>query len=218
MVADVSTMWKLLIGLGLLLPSGAFVAGVLAASTAESPAPRETIVIQDATPGPGSSTRAPGRRPERSATPLSLPSPTGEGVRDDNRDGDRQGDDDGVEVITPNPDNLDDVSDDRGRDGETGGGHGDDNANQDHDGDHGGTATSGPDNNGDADDDNSGPGGDDDGDDDNSGPGGGDDDGDNSGPGGGGDDDGDDDNSGHGGGDDDDPDDDGSDHPEPEDD
>ena len=76
-----STVWKLLIALGLLLPSGAFVAGMLVASTAEPQAPRETILIQDSEPGPDSSTRSPNRRPERSSTPSPSLSPTGAGSR-----------------------------------------------------------------------------------------------------------------------------------------
>ena len=215
-----SMVWKLLIALGLLLPSGAFVAGMLVASTAEPQVPRETILIRDFEPGPDSSTRSPNRQPERSSTPSPSLSPTGDGVADPHAD---NGDDGRVEVITPDPDDLDDDGDNRGRDGDLGDDDGDndgdnqgdddgdrdDDADGDDDGDHDDTGGPGPDDGDDADDDNSGPGGGDDADDsdDNSGPGGGDDaddgdapDDDSSGPGGG--DDPDDDNSGHGSGDD----------------
>src|SRR5688500_5735876 len=97
MVDDMGTMWKLLIALGLLLPSGAFAAGMLAASTAEPVPPRETIVIQDSTPGPDSSTRGPSDPPKRSSAPSpSTPASTGDGVVDDDSRGDER-----VEVITP---------------------------------------------------------------------------------------------------------------------
>ena len=95
-----SMVWKLLIALGLLLPSGAFMAGMLVASTAEPQAPRETILIRDSEPGPDSSTRSPNRRPERSSTPSPSLSPTGGGVADPDAD---DGDDGRVEVITPDP-------------------------------------------------------------------------------------------------------------------
>ena len=42
-----STLVKILVTLGLVLPMGAFVAGSLAASSADEPAPRETIVIRE---------------------------------------------------------------------------------------------------------------------------------------------------------------------------
>ena len=51
-----SMVWKLLIALGLLLPSGAFMAGMLVASTTEPQAPRETILIRDSEHRPDSST------------------------------------------------------------------------------------------------------------------------------------------------------------------
>jgi hypothetical protein len=206
-------MWKILITLGLLLPSGAFVAGVIAASTAPTPAPRETIVIHDSQPD--SSTRSPQRQPRRAAAPSPLPSSTGGGVLDDHgNDNTPASDNGGVEAITPAPDDLGDAGDDRGRDSNVGGDaadpvdQGDDAGAQDPAVDNGGPGSG---NGGPADVGNSGPGG---GDDhaDNSGPGGGDDHGDHSGPGGGGDD-GDDADDGHGddGHDDDNADDDGGD-------
>ena len=209
-----STVWKLLIALGLLLPSGAFVAGMLVASTAEPQAPRETILIQDSEPGPDSSTRSPHRRPERSSTPSPSLSRTGDGVADPHAD---DGEGGRVEVITPDPDVLNDDGDNRGRDGDLGDDDGDnladnqgddngdrdDHADGDDDGDHDDTGSPGPDDGDHADDDHSGPGGGDNADDadhDNSGPGTGDDADDSSGHGGG--DDADDDNSGPGSGDD----------------
>ena len=87
-----SMVWKLLIALGLLLPGGAFVAGMLVASTAEPQAPRETIVIQDADAGARLVHAGTERRPKRSSAPSpSTPSPTGDGVADPDAD---DGDDD----------------------------------------------------------------------------------------------------------------------------
>ena len=91
------TVWKIVVVLALVLPSGAFVAGSLAASSADRPSPRHTIVIRD-----DDSPSAPSRR---RAGPSAHPS-------DDHRDG-------SVEVVTPTPGDL---RDDHG--GTSGGGHG----------------------------------------------------------------------------------------------
>lgn len=100
------TLWKVLLGLALVVPMGAYVVGSLAASAADDPAPRQTIEIREPDP-----TRTP------TATPTKQPSPT-----------ESAGDDD-VEVITP----YDDLGDDHGGDrtgsddnrgrGGSGGGH-----------------------------------------------------------------------------------------------
>ena len=100
-----STLVKILVTLGLVLPMGAFVAGSLAASSADEPAPRETIVIRDS--------------PTRTASPDGdrTPSPSpGHDAGDDHggdRGDDHSGDDD-VIVIVPSPDDLDDHGDDDG--------------------------------------------------------------------------------------------------------
>lgn len=87
------TVWKIVIVLALVLPSGAFVAGSLAASSADQPSPRHTIVIDDsASPSP----RRAGPSADRS---------------DDHPDR-------SVEVVTPTPGDL---RDDHG--GASGGGH-----------------------------------------------------------------------------------------------
>jgi len=102
-----STLVKILVTLGLVLPMGAFVAGSLAASSADEPAPRETIVIRDS--------------PTRTASPGGTGTPSPGHDAGDDHGGDRRGDhsgDDDVVVIIPSPDDLDDHGDDDGRDGD----------------------------------------------------------------------------------------------------
>ncbi|MFC4786518.1 hypothetical protein ACT8ZV_18735 [Nocardioides sp. MAHUQ-72] len=109
-----STLAKILVTLGLVLPLGAFVAGSLAASGAEDPGPRETIVIRDS--------------PTRSASPHDDRSPSSRPSRETHHDG--------PEVVTPS---LDDLGDDHGGDrAGDGGGHGsDDSGRDDHTSGHG---------------------------------------------------------------------------------
>src|SRR4051794_6901057 len=95
------TIWKVLVGLALVVPMVAYVAGSLVASAADDPAPRQTIQIQQ--PGP---TPTPKPRPTRTTQ---SPQPPVES--------------DDVEVITPEYDDFDD-HDDHGDD--DGGDHGDD--------------------------------------------------------------------------------------------
>jgi hypothetical protein len=100
-------LWKVLLALVLVLPLGAYVAGSLVASAADEPGPRETIVIRDSPSGTPSGT------PTRSSSPSPGPSdekPGGPGVDHS----------DDVEVIIPDPDDLDDGADDDGRDGDDG--------------------------------------------------------------------------------------------------
>ncbi|MCW2773768.1 MAG: hypothetical protein JWN91_2094 [Nocardioides sp.] len=94
------TVWKVLLGLVLVVPLGAYVAGSLAASASDDPAPRHTIQINEPSPTP---TTTPSTTPSApvSATP---------------EDGD-------VEVITPD---YDDLGDDHGGDDHGGHGGGDD--------------------------------------------------------------------------------------------
>ena len=68
-----STVWKVLIALALVLPMGAFVAGSLVASAADDPAPRETIQIRSAEPTPSDEPADADRRRRRppTATPPS---------------------------------------------------------------------------------------------------------------------------------------------------
>jgi hypothetical protein len=87
-----STLVKIAVALAVVLPLGAFVVGSLAASGAEDPGPRQTIVLRDPP--------SPEGRASRSATPTTGP-----------------GDHGGTRVITPSPDDLDDHGDDSGRDG-----------------------------------------------------------------------------------------------------
>jgi hypothetical protein len=120
------TLLKVFLTLALLLPLGAFVAGSLVASSANEPGPQRTIVIKD---GNSSS-------PRNDASPSSNPSgvPT-DGATDDHGD-------DGVEVLTPSPSDLDDDNhgDDHGgfddRTGHGSGGGGDDNSGSGHSGGH----------------------------------------------------------------------------------
>ncbi len=106
------TVWKVALTLGLVLPMVAYVAGSLAASRSEEPAPRETIVIRDA---PG---RAPSDRPSSA--------PGGDDRRDDRKDRDDREkdevDDNGVRVVSPRPTPLDESEDDADddRDGRSG--------------------------------------------------------------------------------------------------
>ena len=95
------TVWKIVIVLALVLPSGAFVAGSLAASSADQPTPRHTIVIREdaGSPSPSASPRRAGSSADAS---------------DDHPDR-------SVEVVTPTPGDL---RDDHG--GTSGGGHGSD--------------------------------------------------------------------------------------------
>jgi hypothetical protein len=100
------TVWKVLAGLALVVPMGAYVVGSLAASAADDPAPRQTIQIREPAPTP-----TPTPRP----TPTSSPSPTRTPQPEESGD---------VEVITPHYDDFDD-DDDRGDDdGDDHSGHG----------------------------------------------------------------------------------------------
>jgi hypothetical protein len=94
------TVWKVLLGLVLVVPLGAYVAGSLAASASDDPAPRPTIQIAE-----------PSRTP--TTTPSTTPSAPVSATPED----------DDVEVITPGYDDLDD---DHGGDDHGGHGGGDD--------------------------------------------------------------------------------------------
>ena len=101
-----STVWKVLLGLAVVLPLGAYVAGSLAASAADDPRPRNTIEIREPEQQP---TRTPSRTPD--------PSPSAD-----------------VEVIVPEYDDYDDRDehgdddhdDDHDDDDHSGHGHGGD--------------------------------------------------------------------------------------------
>ena len=91
-----STVWKVLVGLALVVPVGAYVAGSIAASASDDPAPRHTITIRESDPGTTQSP-SPSRPAERS---------------------------DEVEVITPGYDDLDDHGgDDHGHGADDPAGH-----------------------------------------------------------------------------------------------
>lgn len=95
------TVWKIVLVLALVLPTGAFVAGSLAASSADRPAPRHTIVIRDE-----------GRSPSTAASPRHDRPSAGASGRGDGT----------VEVVTPTPHDLRD--DHGGTRGGSGGGSG----------------------------------------------------------------------------------------------
>ena len=97
------TVWKVLLGLAVVIPLTAYVVGSLAASAADDPAPRHTIEIRE--PSPSSTpSHTPSHSPRPSVSPSSSPTPE-------------------VEVITPS---YDDLGDDHGGDGNSGHGGGDD--------------------------------------------------------------------------------------------
>lgn len=99
--AVMSTVWKALLGLALVVPLGAYVAGSLAASASDDPAPRHSITIRES-----DSTRS------ASPTPTTTPAPTRSTE---------------PEVIVPGYDDLDDDhgGEDGGEDGgEEHSGHG----------------------------------------------------------------------------------------------
>jgi hypothetical protein len=110
MVTVMKTVWKVLIGLALVVPLAAYVVGSLAASASEDRAPRHTIQIEQPAPSPTS-------RPTR--TP---PSPTGP---------------DEVEVITPHYEDFDDHDDHGDDDGDHGDDRDDHGGDDEHSG-HGG--------------------------------------------------------------------------------
>lgn len=101
-----STLVKIVVALGLVLPLGAFVVGSLAASGAEEPGPRQTIVLRDS-PTPSAS-------PHEDRSPADRPTEDTHG---------------GPEVVTPS---VHDLGDDHGgrlggddsSSGHSGGGHG----------------------------------------------------------------------------------------------
>jgi hypothetical protein len=112
------TVSKVLAGLVLVVPMGAYVAGALAASADTNPQPRQTIEIRPADSTP---TKGPSAKPTEQPGDHSGPG----------RDGDDDGD---VEVITPDYDDFDDHDDDD-HDDDSGHGRGDDGRHDDRDGD-----------------------------------------------------------------------------------
>ncbi|WP_028645048.1 hypothetical protein [Nocardioides sp. URHA0020] len=120
-----NTVWKVLLGLALVVPMGAYVVGSLAASAADDPTPRPTIVIQEPSTSPTpSSTATP--TPPSTPTHSSSPSPSGSATSDD-----------GVEVITPDYDDVEE-NDDHGGRGRGGDDKGGDDKGGDDKGGHGG--------------------------------------------------------------------------------
>lgn len=112
------TLPKILAGLALVVPMGAYVAGAMASSADSDPTPRQTIEIRPADSGPT-------HTPSQKATggPSSGPSDDDHSGRGHDGDDD---DDDGV--ITPEYDDRDDHDDEFDDDGR----HGDDDDHDDH--------------------------------------------------------------------------------------
>lgn len=99
-------MWKVLLGLALVLPMGAYVAGSLMSSAADMPTPREPVIIRDADPSP----EPPPSRPRDE------PPAGGDDVPDDEPGDDVDDvDDNGLRIVTPEPTRMDD-DDDRDED------------------------------------------------------------------------------------------------------
>ncbi|WKN47101.1 hypothetical protein [Nocardioides sp. Arc9.136] len=106
-----SPVWKYLLGLAVALPVGGYVAGSLVASSADDPAPREVIVIEDAPSSPPSPGTTLSTRPSRSASPS--PDDDGTGDRSGSGAGSGDGSDGGVPVVSPRPDDLEDEPDEQ---------------------------------------------------------------------------------------------------------
>lgn len=112
-----STFLKVLVGLLLTLPLGAYVAGTLVASQADIPDERDVVVVESSTtqgPSTAQPSGTPSGRPDDDRT--DRPDDKG-GVRDhdrnDDKGGDRDDDDDAdVRVIRPTPHDVDDDGDD----------------------------------------------------------------------------------------------------------
>ncbi len=88
------SFWKSVVGLAVALPMAAYVAGSLLGAQAGDPSPRETIVIQEA---PASTSPRPDVR-----TPKSPGADADKINREDDVD------DNGVQVVTPQPARIDD--------------------------------------------------------------------------------------------------------------
>jgi len=145
-----STFWKVMVGLLLTLPIGAYVTGSLVASEAEMPSERTPIVISDVPSDEASNSKRPDssekeKSPGKAQSPA-IPNPPasddddggvgGTGGGDDGvapggggDDGDAGDDDGGVKVVRPTPQDLGGDDDDYqggGDDSDDGGGEGDD--------------------------------------------------------------------------------------------
>ncbi len=108
-----SLFWRLLVVALLTVPVGAYVAGSLAAARTDLPAERPPILIDEGFLTEPATTISPNPRPDRSPSP-GEGSPGGPRQEDDDVAGEV---DDGVTVVRPDPDDLDDEGnrdDDRG--------------------------------------------------------------------------------------------------------
>lgn len=115
-------IWKVVLPLALALPMLAYVAGTLVAA-GEEPHDRSPIVVEDPSPGSGNDpTDGPTKKKQKNDPgdrPTQHRGDDGDDKGDDDGRADDDGDDDGPEVVTPEPDDLDD---DNGDDGDDDGG------------------------------------------------------------------------------------------------
>ena len=81
MVGAMRSFWKVLLGLALVLPLGAYVAGSLVASASDDPEPRNPLIIEQSGPPPG--TRSP-----RPTGPSGSPDDGTDDAEDDGTDDD----------------------------------------------------------------------------------------------------------------------------------
>lgn len=114
----VNTLLKVLLGLLLVLPLGAYITGTLVASQADVPTHRDPVVVDGTLSGTGSD---PAATPSGAGmSPSASPSPRGDDDPDDPDDPDDSDDsddsDDEVRVIRPTPHEVEDeAADDSGR-------------------------------------------------------------------------------------------------------
>ena len=119
-LGDMATFWKGLVVVLLTLPVGAYVTGSLVGSQADLPDRRAPVVIDDPQTTPPSPTSKSTGRPDSSDQPTATPdgppsssSPGGSSNDSDDGGKDDGGKDDEVQVIRPEPDDLDGDLDDR---------------------------------------------------------------------------------------------------------
>ena len=108
MIGVMRSFWKVFAALALMLPLGAFVAGTLVPSAADEPAPRDTIIIdQQSRRALGNAVRDTilARRP-----PDPTPAPRRPRGQASSQGSDDHGGDDGLEQVSPSPDDWDDDS------------------------------------------------------------------------------------------------------------
>ncbi len=124
-LGDMASFWKGLVVVLLTLPVGAYVTGSLVGSQADLPDRRAPVVIDDPQTTPPSPTSKSTGRPDSSDRPTATPDapPPSSSPGGSSNDSDGSGSDDGgkdgeVQVIRPEPDDLDDRDGDDDGDGD----------------------------------------------------------------------------------------------------